>query len=242
MPKKVSTPPHVKGIIVNDEYVVFVCGSVQATLAVKSVTDESIFVSHCIPCCMRTVGRCSGGTDNIRRGNCYALSYKERQNLVNKTYYIPVTLPPHFWIYSKGDSNSPRIFTTAVDQSKENDIRLEALWLGNTYNNGIFCLGDVLGNEEYDQYDPWSTYEFYFKGIRNNDLNSTQPYLDIRSYLENYSLDKQREYLKSEDYTRYCLSNFINYETDTVLPVGDYLLKRRSKTGIRISKRYYVEV
>jgi hypothetical protein len=184
---------------------------------------------------MKASNRCLGGTETIRRGGCSEYTRSE----ATKVFYLPVTLPPHFFIYCRDYPTEPRIYTPALTQDKEKDTVLEVLFLGNTYENGRVCLGGVTDHNDFDKYNPWNVYEFYFKGIRNEDLNVTS--LKIKDYLNNYTIEKQREIIGSK--SNRVLSDFTDPTVDVLLPPMSYSLHgRKAKNRIPVSTRYYIEV
>lgn len=145
-------PSHCSHAIVFDRALMFVFDPITLpfTFQTRSSDAEDFFVKHCLSCGLR-VRYC-----NEFIGNC-KLYIKPKYVEGLKTIQMPY--PTHMVIMQISGSSYIRIV-------HEDGDALNPLRLGNIYDHGGWCYGDI----NLDYRDPTCIYRGFFNGIHNTDL------------------------------------------------------------------------
>jgi hypothetical protein len=147
-------PGHCESGIIFEEEIMLIFSPI--TLPFPFVDIESnaddFFTDNCLDCSLRSTACKSVGPG----GSCI-LGHEVKCKRINQT--IQMSFSSH--ILTFGPNVAPRFLLPT-----DNDNYLAAMKLGNIYNNGEWCSGNV----NYERKNPTSIYTGYMNSFHNNDL------------------------------------------------------------------------
>lgn len=169
-----NIPSHVEGALLFERAIVFVFQPVTLPFRYESYISKAndFWMDKCSTCSLRYITCHRVGSSS----HCQ-MGFSTEVERIEKTVQMPI--PRHFiLLYLNGEGDRLRF------GYEKNPDELRALRLGNIYEGGRWCYGNV----HYSWRDPMSFYGAYFNSLHNSDLNSCENYGEyVASVAENFN-------------------------------------------------------